>query len=121
MKSFALCASLLAAGTACQANANNYGEGTAAYKTEVKADDPVLVNAGFAGDLAGSQAKRTARNVAGATADDESVDRRAWPRSDLVGNGIHVASPTIYGTVRGDVTIIVSRFATGGSITSVRR
>jgi hypothetical protein len=122
MKSPLLCASLLAFGTACQANANSYGEAAAAYKAEVKSDDPVLINAGFAGDLAGSQAKRSARNVPGAAADDEEiVAQRLLPRGHLAGSGIQLASPTIFGTVRGDVTIVVSRFATGGSITSVRR
>lgn len=120
MKTPMICAGLLACSAACQAIDNNYGEGAAAYKAEMKTDDPVLVNAGFAGDLAGSQAKRTARNLPGPPAEDEP-DPRLLSRGNLAGSGIHFASPTIFGTVRGDVTIVVSRFTNGGSITSVRR
>jgi hypothetical protein len=108
----------LAVGAACQAVPPSYGEATAAYKTEVKPDSNAsLVNPDYLGDIAGSKAVRKGNNLAAAA--EHRSNLRESERNG--GGGVDFASPTINGTVRGDVTIVVQRGAVRGSITSVRR
>jgi hypothetical protein len=109
--------SLAAFALAAHAKGDGYGDATAAYKTEMKRDDPVLINPGYISDRAVSQAKRTTL-TATESAEGAAADARANR------GGQNVASPQIYGTVRGDVNIVTQRAPTRGSpgsIVSVRR
>jgi hypothetical protein len=108
-------AAMLALPAACQAG-DVYGEASAAYKNEIKRDEQPLINTGFLGDIASSQAKRVAANAAEA----QDGDGIRFSRN-VAGRGVNIASPQIFGTVRGDVTIITGRGMPRGSITSVRR
>ena len=113
-----LCAGL-AACAACAAAPNGYGDASAAYKAELKADEFSQVNTGFIGNLAGSQAKRQADAVGTDAGGGDAPAPRRGPGTP--GDGINIASPQIFGTVRGNVTVIVQRGAVRGSITSVQR
>lgn len=101
---------LLLAAAGAHAGADNYHEPLGAYKNDLKAKEPELVNGPYYGDRATSVAKR---------AIDRGIDSRV---SALDGGGdVNVASPQIFGTVRGDVTVVMQKGAVKGSITSVRR
>ena len=111
-----------ASGLCVAAPPKEYAETGAAYKTEVAREDAALINPRFTGHLASSQAKRSARALGEAETDTaEAEGRRLARRGAIVGDGIDFASPQIFGTVRGDVNIVVERGAVRGSITSVRR
>jgi hypothetical protein len=71
-----------------------------------------LVNSGFISDRAVSQAKR---EVARAGAD------ATLSPADANGGNINIASPQIFGRVRGNVTVVMERGAVRGDVTSVRR
>jgi hypothetical protein len=109
----------LAVGTACQALPPNYGEATATYKAEVKADSLPLVNANYIGDIAGSKATRKGDHIAEEA--EQKANQRLAERDGAANGGLRFASPTFYGTVRGDVTIVVQRGAIRGSVTSISR
>lgn len=111
-----------ACGLSAAAPPKEYAEAGAAYKAETAREDAALINPRFTGHLAASQAKRSARARGEAEADAaEAEGRRLARRGAIVGDGVDFASPQIFGTVRGDVNIIVERGAVRGSITSVRR
>jgi hypothetical protein len=95
-----------------------YDEATTAYKADTKIEDPTLVNAGFLGNIAVSQATRKSNNLSAAADAGDEEPRGVLPRED---EGLRFASPTVYGTIRGDLTVVVQRGAVRGSITSVRR
>jgi hypothetical protein len=104
---------LLLAAAAAHAGADNYTEPLGAYKNDLKAKEPELVNGPYYGDRASSVAKRAI--------DRSGIDSRV---SALNGGGsgdVNVASPQIFGTVRGDITIVMQKGAVKGGITSVRR
>ncbi len=107
-------------GVCLAAPAKDYAEATSAYKSEVAREDGVATNAQFTGHLAASQAKRSARAEGEAASDAADAEGRRLSRSASA-QGSNFASPQIYGTVRGDVTIVVDRYGRRGSITSVRR
>jgi hypothetical protein len=109
-----------ACGVCVAAPAKDYAEATSAYKAEVAREDGVAVNAQFAGHLAASQAKRAARAEGEAASDAAEAEGRRLSRS-VTAQGSNFASPQIFGTVRGDVTIVVDRYGRRGSVTSVRR
>jgi hypothetical protein len=109
-----------ASGVCLAAPAKDYAEASSAYKTEVTREDGVAVNAQFTGHLAASQAKRAARAEGEAASDAAETEGRR-PSRFAAAQGSNFASPQIYGTVRGDVTIVVDRYGRRGSITSVRR
>jgi hypothetical protein len=115
---FILPAALLAAAALAHAGTtDNYQEPIGAYKNDLKAKEPELINASYYGDHATSTAKRAlARaNIDGRTDAAESRLERNG------GGDVNVASPQIFGTVRGDVTIVMQKGAVKGGITSVRR
>jgi len=103
---------LLLAAAAAHAGTDNYTEPLGAYKNDLKGKEPELVNGPYYGDRASSVAKRAI--------DRAGIDSRI----DTLGNGggdVNVASPQIFGTVRGDVTVVMQRGAVRGGITSVKR
>jgi hypothetical protein len=112
---------LVATALAHAGAADNYQEPIGAYKNDLKSKEPELVNASYYGDRAISQAKRAV--------DRAGIDRQLGAvESDLAsrllrdgGGDVNVASPQIFGTVRGDVTVVMQRGAVRGSITSVKR
>ena len=118
MKSLLLLLTGAALAAPCLAGPKGYDDAAAAYKTEMKIDDLPLVNVGFLGDFAGSKAKRKADAM---VAENEASAESPAARNARAESGLRFASPTIYGTVRGDLTIIVQRGAVRGAITSIRR
>jgi hypothetical protein len=115
--SLLLPASLLVATALAHAGADNYQEPIGAYKNDLKAKEPELVNSSYYADHATSVAKR-AIDRAGIDGRTDAVDSGIAARG---GGDVNVASPQIFGTVRGDVTIVMQRGAVRGSITSVKR
>ncbi len=104
----------LAALLAAQAHAAGgeaYQEAIGAYKSEMKLAPKEQVNTGFIADLAVSASHRAIRRATGGD----------MPGADDKGGDVNIASPTINGTVHGDVTVVVQRGAIRGNVTSVRR
>lgn len=97
--------------------ADNYNDAINGYKADLKAKEPDLVNSGFATNHAISVAKRNVQmaDVAGNTA---SLGSGSSLRG---GSEVNVASPQIFGTVRGNVTVVMQKGAVKGSITSIAR
>ena len=107
---------------AAQAGGDPYGEGLSSYKAELKRDAPDLANGDFYGTLASSQAKRALLGTDANSADLTVSSAAGGSRSRSArGGSVNVASPQIFGTVRGNVTVVVQRGAVRGSITSVDR
>ena len=104
----------LAALLAAQAHANGgeaYQEAIGAYRHEMKLTPKEQVNTGYISDRAISLARRAIRQSGvGET-----------PVADDPGGDVNVASPTINGTVHGDVTVVMQRGAIRGNVISVRR
>ena len=119
--------SLLIAGAAALACAgpfahagDAYGDALTVYKAELKREPPDLVNGAYYGDLATSQAKRAVqRNEANTTNLGPDATQDGSRSAPSRNGGVNVASPQIFGTVRGNVTVVVQRGAIRGSITSV--
>lgn len=126
MKPTQIATALLAFGchAACWAGGSDYGSASAAYQAQMKRDDPTLLNTGFIVDRASSRSKRNVREAtdrsdqqtAQAEADTAAAERAATTRSGRV-SSVNIASPQIYGTVRGNVYVITQR--SRGRVTSV--
>lgn len=126
MKPTQFATALLAFGchAACWAGGNDYGSASAAYQAQMKREDPTLLNTDFIVDRATSQAKRSVREAtdrsdqqaAQAEAEAAAAARAATARGGRV-SSVNVASPQIYGTVRGNVYVISQR--SRGRVTSV--
>ena len=102
------------------AGGDPYGEGLSAYKSELKRDAPDLANGDFYGTLATSQAKRALLGTDANGGDLTVSAAQGASRSRHSRDGsVNLASPQIFGTVRGNVTVVVERGAVRGSITSV--
>jgi hypothetical protein len=105
----------------CIAGGDGYSEAVEAYKADMKRDDPHLINGGFIGNMASSQARRQVTQTLRGLEGELRAEEIRRNRGDTTGVG-NSASPTIYGTVRGDVTIVTTRGGgRRGSITSIRR
>ena len=108
--------------TVC-AGKDNYQQPIQAYAAELQRDTPDVHNSSFYSTLAVSQAKRSlssATDGAGNGAETSSTASSSRAKSDQSGE-LNVASPHIYGNVRGNINIVVERNAVRGNITSVRR
>lgn len=92
-----------------------YAEASAAYKAELKRDELPNLNTRFIADLATSQARRKSRS--GDEGGLTSLPTNARANTD---GGVRFASPTINGTVRGDVNIIVQQDAVRGGIIAIQ-
>ena len=109
----------------CWAAGSDYGSASAAYQSQMKRDDPTLLNTDFIGDRATSQAKRTTRKAlegadstqAQAEAEAATAERTATTTRGGRVSSVSIASPQIYGTVRGNVYVITQR--SRGRVTSV--
>lgn len=109
---------------ACWAGGSDYGSASAAYQAQMKRDDPTLLNTGFIVDRVTSQAKRSVREAtdrtdqlaAQAEAEAAAAARAATTRGARA-SSVNIASPHIYGTVRGNVYVISQR--SRGRVTSV--
>ena len=113
-------AALACVSSVAQAGGDPYGEGLSSYKTELKRDAPDLANGDFYGTLASSQAKRALLGSDANSGDLTVSNAQGSSRSRSARDGgVNVASPQIFGTVRGNVTVVVQRGAVRGSITSV--
>lgn len=108
----------------CWAAGSDYGSASAAYQAQMKRDDPTLLNTDFIGDRASSQAKRITRKAlegadsaqAQAAAEAAAAAVVATARGGRA-SSVNIASPHIYGTVRGNVYVITQR--SRGRVTSV--
>lgn len=126
MKPTQFATALLALGchAACWSGGSDYGSASAAYQAQMKRDDPTLLNTGFIVDRASSQSKRNVREatdradqqIAQAEADAATAERAVISGSGRV-RSVNIASPQIYGTVRGNVYVINQR--SRGRVTSV--
>jgi hypothetical protein len=85
------------------------------YKSDIAREAPNLVNGNFIADHAVSRAKRAVRRAG----IDETLGAIGDPADR--GGDVNIASPQIYGRVRGDVTVVMERGAVRGDVTSVRR
>jgi hypothetical protein len=116
-----LSAVLLLASMRCIAGGDGYSEAAEAYKADMKRDDPHLINGGFIGNMASSQAKRQVTQTLRGLEGELRAEEIRRNRGSAAGGG-DSASPVIYGTVRGNVTIVTTRGGgRRGSITSIRR
>lgn len=115
-------ASLVACAPPCFAAKDNYKEPLQSYAGELKRDDLELLNGNFIGAVATSQAKRSllVSGVDNLYQVDGSRDSPLAAKPGTQG-GVSIASPQIFGNVRGNVNIVVPRGAIRGSITSVKR
>lgn len=106
----------------CFAAKDNYREPISSYAGELKRDDLELQNGSFIGAVASSQAKRSLL-VSGGDNFYRVDDSRESPVAAKPGTqgGVSIASPQIFGNVRGNVNIVVPRGAIRGNITSVKR
>lgn len=127
MKPTQFATALLALGchAACWCGGSDYGSASGAYQAQMKRDDPTLLNTGFIVDRASSQSKRNVREatdradqqVAQAEADAAAAERAATTAHSGRVRSVNIASPQIYGTVRGNVYVISQR--SRGRVTSV--
>lgn len=111
--SLALCA----AAPSWAGDGGDYDTASAAYKAEMKRNELSPFNVGYIGDRAKSQAKRIGHQ-ASESADDLSDAAVTAALADGR-RSVNVASPQIYGTVRGSVYVISQRGR--GRVTSVQR
>jgi hypothetical protein len=103
----------------CIAAGTGYADAVEAYKADMKREDPHLINSGFIGNLASSQANRQVLQAArGIDGEPVAQEGRRGLRS-AYGSG-STNSPIIYGTVRGDITIVTTRGGgRRGSVTTI--
>lgn len=92
-----------------------YAEPGAAYKAEMKRDELPNLNTRFIADLATSQARRKSRS-----GDEASLTSFSSTARASTDGGVRFASPTITGTVRGDVNIIIEQDAVRGGIIAIQ-
>jgi hypothetical protein len=106
----------------CFAANDNYKEPLQSYAGELKRDDLEVLNGSFIGAIATSQAKRSLL-ISGPDNLYQVDGSRDSPVAAKAGSqsGVSVASPQIFGNVRGNVNIVVQRGAIRGNITSVKR
>lgn len=121
LKLASICIGAIAAFGA-RAGQDNYQEPLNVYRADLKRTEPELVNSGFYGSVASSQAKRSVgQALAGAEQGADSQETRRAGRDRRDGGNVNVASPRIHGNVRGNVNIVIERGAIRGNITSVKR
>jgi hypothetical protein len=111
--------SLAVAALPAHAGDKNYDEALNAYHGEIVREPLEVKNTSFYGLVAESQAKRALLRD-GSNGNDINADVNS-SRNSRDDGSVNVASPQIFGTVRGNVNIVVERGAIRGNITSVRR
>ncbi|MEO8151649.1 MAG: hypothetical protein ABI605_01170 [Rhizobacter sp.] len=108
----------------CRAGGSDYGSAAASYQAEMKREDKKTVNTDFISDRVISQSKRITREV-GEDADSAAAAAVAQANAEAAAarsrggraSSVNIASPQIYGTVRGNVYVITQR--SRGRVSSV--
>jgi len=99
-----------------------YQKPLGAYAAEINKEPDPPHNSSFYGTLAANQAKRALyRSMRGLESGLLSVDDGDGRLRNDASGDISIASPEIFGNVRGDVNIVVQRGAIRGRVISVRR